>query len=524
MAVFTFLLSSILFISTSGFSQTNVFVCSLNSGIPELKRDVAYVNNQDKSGFQCYWTDEKGRRDLGQQFTVSSVFSARSLALQINSGGSSLEGCPFRIIFAHRKTGSTQPGKVIAIQDGFVPGKGQRPRSGTWLILEFPAVQFESGAYCFLLQYKEAGPAGQAITLNTAGAANAYSGGEGLQSYSADPSKIVAGRAINFILSSDSWAEVENSNIPRILEVDRRGGTPYASLEAAANVIRAGDTLRIAPGSGPYREQLYIRASGRPDAPITVEGNGELVTGFDPLAGFREENGVMVCDLPVEFPCVVTYRGERLRQSAATRQFTKYARLSGDSKRIELLPGTDTNNWEVSVRYFAVRIQDASNHIYRNLKASGAQNDGFNLHGTGSNIIFKNIEGFQNLDEGFSSHDNIASEIRGGLFYDNDNGIVNINSSVTLMENVSVYNNLGWGFRQYHQCTGILKQFNSYSNGICQIEISGESIAQITNCTASVPPWTERQWTSYMESRNHSVMPAVKIDPEAEVAGYVTTE
>ncbi len=139
----------------------------------------------------------------------------------------------------------------------------------------------------------------------------------------------------------------------RVLLVDRCGGGQYTSLRAAGKAAQPGDTIKVAPGSGPYREMLMITASGLPGQPITVDGSGETVTGFEPLTGFEKVGDSYVCDLkpwlakipaaqgfvkkdgawvsnnpkvtlPV-LPVVLTYQGERVVQDAQTAQLAKYA-------------------------------------------------------------------------------------------------------------------------------------------------------------------------------------------------------
>ncbi len=293
-----------------------------------------------------------------------------------------------------------------------------------------------------------------------------------------------------------AWSQLPSG---RVLDVDQRGGGAYVSLAAAAAEARPGDTIRIAKGSGPYRETLRIKVSGTPEAPIVVEGNGETVTGFEPLTNFREENGVWVCDLPVAFPCVLTYRGERLVQNDVSGQFTSYAKLSEDQRRLVLLPGTQREGWEISTRAVAVQILDVSHHIYRDLKASGARNDGFNLHGTGENLVFENIEGSQNLDEGFSAHDQIGCQIRQGTFRENDNGVLNIASSVLKAENLSISGNLGYGMA-FFKCTADLRNVKVWDNGVAQIFFGTGAEIACTDVTAYEPSWTARPWKTYTES------------------------
>lgn len=461
--------------------------------------------------------NQNGRRDLGQSFQASSntVMDAFSLKVAGNiQSGASL--APFTVkVFESMDASSI--GSVISEQSGNYLSSAINPINPGWVTFDVEDIDLQAGNYyAVVLSFDRSGEDRQNQVF-AAGSASSYSGG-GVWTSADGAVYSPGGLDLAFVVQSGGVGDEE----PRVLDVDQRGGASYISISAAVKDLHPGDTLRLVPGSGPYREPLYISTSGTAEAPIIVEGNNELITGFDLLSGFHEENGVQVCTLPVAFPCVLTYQGERLRQDAASEQFTKYAHLSADKTQLELLPGTETNGWEISARYFVVRIQDGSNHVYRNLKASGAQNDGFNLHGIGTNLVFENIEGFQNLDEGFSAHDNIQCEIRRGAFYDNDNGIGNAASCVMQAADITVYDNLGYGL-WFSKCTGQLARIRSWNNGIRQIFFGIESHAQLTNCVAVVPAWSERLWVSYKESHAAEVIPLV-IDSSAVVEGDVGLE
>lgn len=298
----------------------------------------------------------------------------------------------------------------------------------------------------------------------------------------------------------------------KVLTVDQRGSAEFTSLGAVGVAAQPGDTIQIVKGSGPYREILHVKQSGTPQAPIIVEGNGELITGFEPLTGFRQEKGLWVCDLPVKFPCVLTYQGERLVVAQDTGQPIRHARLNADRTRLELLPGVKTADWEYSRRDSVVRILNTSNQIYRDIRASGSTNDAFNLHGAGDGLVFENIEGFNNLDEGFSAHDEIHCQINGGRFWGNDNGITNIGHSDMQAENVDIYGNLGFGLC-LTKCSASINGLRAWGNGITQIYIGSGSRVTFERTTAYEPVWDTRPWESYNESKASKFSAPVRINP-----------
>lgn len=324
----------------------------------------------------------------------------------------------------------------------------------------------------------------------------------------------------------------EEASAGRVLLVDKRGGASYVSLRAAAQAAQPGDTIKLVPGSGPYREPLFIKVSGEPGRPITVDGSGETVTGFEPLTGFQrvgeswvldlkpffarlthlqgfvKKDGKWLCNnprvtLPV-FPGVLIYQGERLRQDSQTGQFTKYATFSPADETLTLLPGTKPEGWEVSSRDPVIQINNVSHHVYRNLRATGSLNDGINLHGTGEDLLFENVEACQNIDEGFSAHDDIHCEIRHGRFWGNDNGIANAPKCEMKGTDVQSYDNLGWGLSFGAETKTELVDTQAWGNGVTQLIIQAGAQMTLHNVKLYDSAWKQKPWLNYQESSSRT--------------------
>lgn len=312
----------------------------------------------------------------------------------------------------------------------------------------------------------------------------------------------------------------------RVLLVDQRpgSGAEFATLAAAAAVAQPGDTLKIAPGSGPYREELHITTSGEPGAPITVDGSGEVITGADPLA-FRKVGDVWTCDLapyhatarqvqgfskvdgrwvskfrPEPLPFVLIHEGRRLRQDRATGRLLGPALLSEHRDTLTLPPGVSPEGWEISTRPFVVRTTGAtSHHRYHHIRATGALNDGFNMHGSGTGLAFEDIEAFNNLDEGFSAHDTVVCSLVRGRFYANDNGLTNANSSVMTGSDIVCRDNLGFGF-YLQSATAEVDNLDSAGNGVGQLVLHMGATLHAGRVTLAGGGWRDNPWISSQES------------------------
>jgi hypothetical protein len=305
------------------------------------------------------------------------------------------------------------------------------------------------------------------------------------------------------------------------LKVDASGQTPgaYTTLSQAAIAVRAGDTIVLVPGSGPYREMLDVRVRGTLAAPIVIEGNGETVTGAEPFEfRFNGATGLWEYTLPDpvsnqaggaanRFRHLVTYRGQRLLlERVGGRLTSDLATLSDDGLTLVLGNASASSGWEIGVRPIAVRVSSADtepvawHHVYRNLRATGARNDGFNLHGTGTDLRFENIEGFNNFDEGFSAHDSIHCSIDGGVFWGNDNGLYNESSQAIAMEanNVRTYANLGSGISM-RQGVGSLTNSQAWDNGISNVALGGT--LTVHSVTTFQNRWPQPPFVSFQETQ-----------------------
>ena len=280
----------------------------------------------------------------------------------------------------------------------------------------------------------------------------------------------------------------------KTISVDPRDPTALHTLREAAPLLKPGDTLWLVPGSGPYREELSIPASGRPGEPIVVEGNGNEVTGFDPLPFHGG-----VARPPVPYPFVLRHLGKRVPEETAG-QFGESVTYDASANRLTLAPGASPDGWEISTRKFAVRIRNVSNQSYRHLVASGSLNDGFNLHGEGEALSFVEVTGCQNLDEGFSAHETIQCEIRDSRFFENDNGILSGQNTTTRMENVDLRDNLGIGLGFNGKAVVQARGVRVWNNGMVQLLLRNGVTADFRNVRVFRNPYRSRRWVSYQES------------------------
>lgn len=536
------MLQSILWIAT--IALTLCPVCPLRATISANIDDDApsssipaanWAEPLTPGGWRLYSREDQGSRELTQHWTPSAEQTVTGLALMIQAGSTApLEDSPLRVSISTNKSGAAlKPGpldEALFTEDVSLPRNTglQAYRKGRWLVLRFstPLVLPSGNPVALHLAFVAPKPGPQDIIFSLAPLAtrdNATAsgfkqdGGEWKWWRNKDASGALVMR-----LLTESGASASASAIPaapdqppvpaaagRWLRVDQRDPSAFSSLSAAAAKAVPGDILWIAPGSGPYREELYIAKSGTPGAPIIVEGNGNEITGFDPVVFSPQHSAAIKAD----YPFVLRHHGIRLPEDASSGQFVFPSSASAVSwdpatKTLSLGPDADPEGWEVSSRYFVVRIQSVSHHRYRNIVASGARNDGFNLHGRGSDLLFENITSCHNLDEGFSAHDDIESEIREGRFFGNDNGVYNIQRSMTRISKVWIWDNLGIGLCQ-REATLEGTDIHIWGNGMVQLSTEKGGVIRAQNIVVHPPSHQIRPWRTYMESAKSTAAPAI---------------
>ena len=338
---------------------------------------------------------------------------------------------------------------------------------------------------------------------------------------------VVVSNSVGSVTSSVASLSVISVTPGVVRYVDQRGGTPYATIAAAAAVVQPGDTIQLVAGSGPYHETIYITASGTEASPIVFDGNGETISGYQSFQFTQQGDGSWTYTLPTPlaqtlpggnsntFRYLVTYQGQRLLADQVhgtqtnIRFTTPYATLSADGTMLILnvaSGASPTDGWEIGGNLsYGVRIAGStSHHVYRHLRATGMSDDGFNVHGHAQDLHFEDIEAFNNFDEGFSSHDVTQSIIDGGVFWGNDNGLLNQtrDTLVCIANNVKCFSNLGYGY-----CTkaglNILSNVEVWDSGVQNMTVGG--MTSFTNVVTYKTRWTQRPWVAFQESQNFTI-------------------
>lgn len=343
------------------------------------------------------------------------------------------------------------------------------------------------------------------------------------------PYDVIVSNSLGSVTSAAASLDVVDVSPGSVLLVDQRpdSTTPYKTIAAAAAAVKAGDTIELVPGSGPYRETIYLTTSGTEAAPIVFEGNHELVTGYVPFQFTQQSDGSWTYTLPAPlaqtlpggnsntFRHLITYRGQRLLadQVAGTqgtiRFTTDWCILSADGLSLILNTtsgASPTDGWEIGGNLaYGVRLAGTTaHHVYRHLRVTGMSDDGFNIHGSASDIRFEDIEGFNNFDEGYSAHDATQTTIQGGAFWGNDNGLYNQtrDTVVCIADDVKSFSNVGLGFGA-KAGLNVFSNIEVWDNGVQNFTVGG--MAVLHHVVTYRNRWTTRPWVAFQESQNFTI-------------------
>ena len=223
------------------------------------------------------------------------------------------------------------------------------------------------------------------------------------------------------------------------------------TLAAATKRLEAGDVLHLAPGRK-YNETLKLTRGGSAAAPIVVKGHGAVLTGISafPKEGWEEKGGglfFLACQGCWGALRPRVFLGEDRMISVVCRHYkdvdeTKLRPLEAIWKaegvwfraedrrrpadydlRGSRMVGAVDNSGVMILASDYITIED--------LTTEGFPNDGYNVHGSCHGLIFRNITGRWNGDDGFSVHEDVQASVYNAHLHHNDFGIQDIGASQT---------------------------------------------------------------------------------------------
>ena len=241
----------------------------------------------------------------------------------------------------------------------------------------------------------------------------------------------------------------------------RTAACAFRTLRRATAALKAGDALNLAAGAV-FRESLMLPDGGTAAAPIIIRGNGAVITGLEPIPdGEWIDQGRGVFHHPNSAcwgalqPRVIDCRGRDVTVASGRRVTRDPGTLNpgealwntkGIWYRVE--DGRTPTGLSGTFRESGVKATGQSHVVVEGLVAERFANDGFNIHGSSHDLVFRRIEARGNGDDGFSVHEDSETQVRGGWFHHNADGIADVHASQTSYSEVLVESNelFGVGF------------------------------------------------------------------------------
>lgn len=236
----------------------------------------------------------------------------------------------------------------------------------------------------------------------------------------------------------------------------RAADRAFATFAKAMPNVRAGDTLHVAPGKV-YHESIIVRHCGTPESPVVIKGNGAVLSGLSPLPAVEWEdkgNGLFRFPYASSFgnpqvtlgPCkdrivTVVASPENLKAGEATwrRKDGFYFRVAeGKSLEDYDLHGFVSRG---PVYHSGVYLENKDFVTVEDVTSECFANDGFNVQLSSHGLVFRNVVGRYNGDDGFSVHEDVQACVYNGMFHHNDFGIQDVNASQTLFFGCSAVSN-----------------------------------------------------------------------------------
>lgn len=253
-----------------------------------------------------------------------------------------------------------------------------------------------------------------------------------------------------------------------------------STIAAAIKAAQPGDTIHLEPRV--YRDYAgFYGKQGEPGRPITLDGHGATLDGSDPLdpAQWRAvEPGLFANDTllprlddaiigrwffvwngrmnhmgrtskgpqaPLKKPGELrpgewTFVRDESRKKPPSRQIygTFFLKLPPTQKLTEA-------RIFAPVRSAGVQFSGDNAHlVIRNVSATHAYNDGFNIHGDCRDVIFEDIRAIECGDDGISAHESAQYRVTGFASIGNSTGICDTGTAHTSYDRVFIADCAGY--------------------------------------------------------------------------------
>jgi hypothetical protein len=284
---------------------------------------------------------------------------------------------------------------------------------------------------------------------------------------------------------------------------------PFATLKRAVSALGASDRLEIIKTALPYREVLSIAKGGTPDRPVVVDGHGATIDGLGlvPAPQWKPEaDGTFSTEFRTNANKLERVKDVMTWIGSPQIWFVDGRPAPNVTSRAELAATPGGFYWnkgehrlyyrpaagkkladlriEIPVRGTGIVVHGADYIVVQNLRSVHSLNDGIGTAGC-RGVVFRNLDGSDNCDQGFSAHQGAVNIIEDCRFERNaGSGICDVNNSVTIYRRCLVAHNtfesgayfLNEGFHLMEDCA----LFDNADGP--QVMASGEGVVQLHNC------------------------------------------
>lgn len=236
--------------------------------------------------------------------------------------------------------------------------------------------------------------------------------------------------------------------------------SPVRTLKQAVAKLAPSGTLHLIARETPFRDPLHLAFGGTETDPLVVEGNGAVIDlGRDITAGPWEQDGRYWVFLGDGRPHTRPFQASPIyidnepqyvpheRDTSETPDGN--VRVREDGRFAVLFPaGKSPSNSKVTLTSAdgesGVFLNKGDHIIVKDLTVRYAGNDGFNVHGSGKGIVFRNVRALMCGDQGISSHGTVQVSVDGAevaFCGSRAGGIADVGECVTDYQNILLHNN-----------------------------------------------------------------------------------
>ena len=291
---------------------------------------------------------------------------------------------------------------------------------------------------------------------------------------------------------------------------------PYQTIARAFAGAKESDAVYLTPNDMPYTELVDIPAGGTPEKPFIFDGRGAIInrlTHYEAASWKDEGDGVFSMPLPNNahvmdgqwrgFDLVFfdSAPGTNTKSQAELASlgyflFKQQAKVNGgfhplqNTLFVKLPPGKTPTDIKIEAPGDTTVVHSKkSNVIIRNVTAMFSTRDGFATSNKARGVVFENVHGTLNMDQGISNHGTEVTVKNSRFDHNAGCGVVDVYPECkTTYIGCTIEDDSYRGGVEFHSGTFVMRDCTIRNNPVKALSVQKGATVHLENCTIEGSP------------------------------------